>query len=405
MNKLSLRSLLIFVVASSVSVFAERPGTNDTYMVIDLSAGASATDYPVSYLTGLPDPIPDTYKTTHLVFRRIPKGIFMMGAPTNEAGYWGETQHEVTLTEDFYAGVFEVTQKQWVLVMGNNPSAHTGDRRPVEDIEYRMIRGDTLGAGWPESDAVDAGSFLGVLRSRAGLKLDLPTEAQWEYACRAGTTLGYNDQTKNNGAGSDCIKYNSGGVDANLEPLAWYAGNSISDHHHEVGLKQANAWGLYDMTGNVFEWCLDWWQYYTSDAVVDPVGADNSEQRYIRILRGGAHFYDAFQCRSAARYWSQPHNEMPDGATAGGGYVGFRLSYTVPNPDPIGRIAYSASQAGGAGVSWDTTLDQSYTVETNASLLHPNWGIYETVTGTGGRASVFAPVDQATLFYKVSSDR
>jgi formylglycine-generating enzyme required for sulfatase activity len=405
MNTLSFRLLTALVLATCASVLAVRPGTEDTYMVIDLSAGASAATYPVSYQTVLPEPIPDTYKTTQLVLRRIPAGTFMMGAPTNEPGYEGEIQHEVMLSEDFYTGVFEVTQKQWTLVMGNNPSAHIGDRRPVEDIEYRMIRGDNLGAGWPESDAVDAGSFLGVLRARTGLKLDLPTEAQWEYACRAGTTLGYNDQTKNNGAGSDCLNYWGGGPDANLEPLGWYAANSLVDRHHEVGLKQANAWGLYDMTGNVYEWCLDWWQPYTSDAVVDPAGADNSVKRYIRIIRGGAYFYLAYSCRSAARYTTQPYNEIPDGATTGGGYIGFRLTYTVPNPDPIGRIECSAAHEGGLGLSWNTTLDQTYTVETNASLLHPSWGVYETLTGTGGNITVTAPVDRTAFFYRVTSDR
>ena len=167
------------------------------YMVLDLSGGTSAQSYPVSYLADVPEGgWTDEYKTTKLVLRKIEPGTFTMGSPSNELGRSGtEDQHQVTLTKAFYIGVFETTQKQYKLITGSNPSGnkHDGldiDDNPVENLSYYDLRGS--GANWPSSSGVLGSSFFGRLRTKTGLRFDLPTEAQWEFACRAGTTTALN---------------------------------------------------------------------------------------------------------------------------------------------------------------------------------------------------------------------
>lgn len=269
------------------------------YMVIDLSAGSNAEKYEVSYLNEVPEGgWSQEYKSTKLVLRMIPPGEFMMGARDDElgrdlggAGY--ETRHKVKLTQPFYIGVFEITQQQYTLVMGENPSSHKGDLCPVEKVSYDMLRGDTLGAKWPEHRQVDATSFFGKLRSRTGVTFDLPTEAQWEYACRAGTDSSLN-------SGKDIS--NIDGC-AEIAEVGRYQGNG-SDHA-VVGSYLPNAWGLYDMHGNVSEWCLDWWQgNLSTTAVVDPVGVSTGS---IRVMRGGSFWaeHSAACCRSSFRSNSQ----------------------------------------------------------------------------------------------------
>ena len=229
------------------------------YCVVDLSGGADAASYPVTRLTALPEGgWTDEHKTTKLVLRRIPAGSFIMGEDQTDE------DHRVTLTKSFYMGVFPVTQKQWKLVMGANPSNFKGDVRPVECVTYDMIRDSSDGAKWLISDAVDASSFLGRLRARTGLAFDLPTEAQWEYACRAGTTTTY-----------------SYGDNANGDYM-WYADNSNSQTH-DVGTKKPNPWGLYDLYGNVWEWCLDWYGNLVYGN--NPKGVDSGSDR---VVRGGS---------------------------------------------------------------------------------------------------------------------
>ena len=193
---------------------APKVNLSQEYAVVDLSTGPCGPWF-VSELKGAPTDLltNDAWRTTKILLRKIPAGTFQMGSPPEEAGRGAdETQHCVTLTKPFYIGVFPVTQKQWSQVMGSDPSWFSGNpKRPVENVSWNGIRGGI----WP-SGAPDAAAFIGKLRLGASRSFDLPTEAQWEYACRAGTVRALNDQTKNNGEGADC-------TDANLDPLAWRA--------------------------------------------------------------------------------------------------------------------------------------------------------------------------------------
>ena len=208
-----------------------------------------------------------------------------------------------TLTKDFYAGVFEVTQKQWYLVMGDSPESPygSGATYPVYYVSYDMIRGSSLGSQWPASSAVDATSFIGKLRSKTGLsELDLPTEAQWEYACRAGTTT----------------EYNTGNSESDLAAAGWYSGNS-SGTSRPVGQKTPNVWGLYDMHGNVWECCLDWRGESLTGS--DPVGAASDSYRQ----RRGGSWGDSTEYATSSRRVGNRPSYMDR-------YIGFRLFRTVP---------------------------------------------------------------------------
>ena len=274
----------------SVSFTAIVESDSAVYLVIDLSGGPDASSYPVTALTDIPSGgWTDEYKTTKLVLRRCPAGDDPLG--------------RYTLTKDFYAGIFEVTHRQWYLVMGTSPSYWQGDTLPIEWVSYNMIRGSSTGANWPSSSAVDSTSFIGKLRTKTGLaELDLPTEAQWEYACRAGTTT----------------TYNTGDDESALANAGWYAANS-SYTTYAVGLKTANAWGLYDMHGNVWEWCLDWYDSYHSLTGSNPVGPVAGSHRR---MRGGSWLCDASRAASSYRYGGNPSDVYS--------YYGFRLFSTVP---------------------------------------------------------------------------
>jgi formylglycine-generating enzyme required for sulfatase activity len=282
------------------------------YLVVDLSARAK--NYSVRYSAVPPDLRKDICRTKEMWFRLIPAGTFMMGSPADELGRkGGEDLHEVTLTQPFYIGIFEVTQRQWELVMGANPSQHKGDTRPVEKVSYTMIRGSGKGAQWPADNSVDVNAFFGKLRSRIALAADLPTEAQWEYACRAGTTTAVNTG-KNLADSAKCPNMaEAGRCKSNKND-----GKGGYTEHTVVGMYQPNAWGLYDMHGNVTEWCLDW---HTgglgTEAVTDPKGMPSPPDTR-RILRGGHHWAHANWCRSALRA-----SEAPDFCDTG---VGFRAA-------------------------------------------------------------------------------
>jgi uncharacterized repeat protein (TIGR02543 family) len=317
----------LVTVATNHTLYAKwAQSTHGVYMVIDLT---NDTKYTVTHLNTAPvGGWTDEYKTTKLVMRRIPAGTFTMGRPTSESGYYGEDLHAVMLTKDFYIGVFEVTQKQWELVMGNKPSYFTNvsyyATRPVDQVTYYNIRenannSDDPVVDWPLSSLVNTASFMGKLRAKTGFSaFDLPTETQWEYACRAGTTTALN-------SGKNLILTISG-PDANMDEVGRYNYNGgsastpscdLSAGTTTVGSYQPNAWGLYDMHGNVSEWCLDWYGTYPS-MVVDPAGAMSGS---FRVSRGGSFAHIAMNCRSASRaYW------YSQGLTSA---YGFRVACTL----------------------------------------------------------------------------
>ena len=298
------------VVTNLVPMCYRVVATRGDYMAIDVSGGTGASTYPVTYYRTLAD-VPggansDAYKTTSILMRLIPKGTFTMGSPSGELGRYGdETEHRVTLTSDFYLGVFEVTQRQWELVMGNKPSYFNNatyyQTRPVEVVSYYDIRenpnNSAISPNWPASSQVHADSFMGKLRSKTGLSgFDLPTESQWEYACRAGTgtalNSGYNlTSTSNDPRMSEVGRYWYNGGSSYSQGCAPSAGTAAA------GSYLANAWGLYDMHGNVWEWCLDWYGTYPG-TVTDPKGASSGSGR---VFRGGSWYDFAFYCRSAGR--------------------------------------------------------------------------------------------------------
>jgi len=206
----------------------------------------------------------------------LPAGTFMMGSNFGQAKE--QPVHKVTLSQNFYIGVHEVTQEQWTKVMGTNPASKKGPRNAVERVSW--------------TDAVEFCLKLSGLPEEraAGRIYQLPTEAQWEYACRAGTTT----------------EYSFGDDDSEFGDYAWFGGNS-GYTSHPVGGKKPNAWGLYDMHGNVWEWCQDWLGGYPSGMVRDPTGpASGSAHQYrfrgpLRVYRGGSWFDLAEVCRSASR--------------------------------------------------------------------------------------------------------
>ena len=203
---------------------------------------------------------------------RVEAGTFTMGAtPEMENPFnWEKPTHQVTLTNDYYIGKYEVTQALWQAVMGNNPSYFKGDNLPVERVSWD-----------------DCQEFISKLNSITGKTFRLPTEAEWEYAARGGNkSRGY--------------QYSGS---SNLSDVAWYDGNS-GNKTHSVGSKQANELGIYDMTGNVWEWCQDWYDSYSSSSQVNPTGANSGSGR---MRRGGSWSFLARFCRSSYRGHNAPN--------------------------------------------------------------------------------------------------
>jgi formylglycine-generating enzyme required for sulfatase activity len=284
---------LTITLTSDTTVTATFKEVTRKYLVIDISGGPSAASWPYRYTSGAPIIQSNACRTTELWLRYIPAGTFTMGSPESEYGRGTrEVAHEVTLTKDFYVGVFELTVKQYELITGS--TVYGEETYPVVNVVYDKLRGTNKGAQWPASDEVDENSFMGIIRAKTGLRFDLPTEAQWEYACRAATTTAFN-----NGKNLD-------DQDLDLAKIAYYAGNAGG--RNKVGSLKPNLWGLYDMHGNVWEWCLDW---YTddlgTDPVVDPVGLDEGTQK---TLRGGSFNDGASACRSAYRAHTETDHNM-----------------------------------------------------------------------------------------------
>lgn len=217
----------------------------------------------------------------------IPKGTFQMGSPIEEEGASNdEEQHQVTISKDYYLGVTEVTQGQYAKVMGTNPSHF--QKRVIRKSDSSMYPVEQV--SW--EDAVEFCKKLSDLpeEKAAGRVYRLPTEAEWEYACRAGSKTAYSF-----GEGSEL-----------LGDYSWFGGN-CNNQTHPVGEKKANAWGIYDMHGNVWEWCSDWYGEYPKGAVSDPVGPLKGSGR---VYRGGSWGNEAASYRSAYRNWSSPDDRI-----------------------------------------------------------------------------------------------
>ena len=290
--------LYSFLVLFFCGLSWAEPLSASTYLVIDLSAGPQATHYPVRCSAQPPDVTQEPCRTTELWLRRIEPGTFQMGSPLSEQGRGSyETRHEVTLTQPFYIGIFELTQQQYALITDANTAFYKGPTRPLEGISYTMLRGEDSGS---QVGQAGKNSFLGILQKRtAALLIDLPTEAQWEYACRAGTTNALNSNAN----------LNQTDADEALNALGRYHFNTQdsrggSAQHTHVGSYAPNAWGLYDMHGNVGEWCFDrWGGDLGASPQKDPrLGGGGTG---IRVIRGGSWgpngLGHAFTCRSAFR--------------------------------------------------------------------------------------------------------
>ena len=242
-------------------------------------AGDLAGFVPDRKLVGETDPPKNFTNTIGMKFVWIPPGNFVMGSPKEEKEWSdNETQHKVTLSKGFYMAVHLVTHEQWQTVMSNNPSRFKGEKNlPVENVSWD-----------------DCQEFIKKLREKDKKAYRLPSEAEWEYACRAGTKTPFHfgetistDQANYNGD----FTYGTGKKGVYRKKTT------------PVGSFPTNAFGLFDMHGNVWQWCQDWYGDYPQKDVVDPQGAEKSQ---LRVLRGGSWYHIPEDCRSASRYGWEP---------------------------------------------------------------------------------------------------
>jgi formylglycine-generating enzyme required for sulfatase activity len=261
----------------SLQYQAERLGQGLAPTVKENPAPKPSQPEPVS----LPKPYIENLNGVPLELIHIPAGKFTMGSDKYENE---KPPHEVSVP-GFYIGKFQITQKQWQAVMGKNPSHFKGDDLPVEKVSWH-----------------DAQEFCEKLRAMTGKAFRLSSEAEWEYACRAGTTGDY--------AG-------------NLDAMAWYDENSDSKTH-PVGQKKPNAFGLYDMHGNVWEWCEDVWHDDYNDAPKDGSAWMDGGEQILRVLRGGSCNYFARDCRAAYRFDNSPDDHFD--------HIGFRCVISARTP-------------------------------------------------------------------------
>lgn len=246
--------------------FVQLPSTN--YLFVDTAAPVAGSRFYRALVQSPP---------TNMVF--IPPNTFRLGSPTNEVGRAADEgpQTAVTITHGFWMGKFEVTQREYLAVIGSNPSGFPGNLdRPVESVSW--LDATNYCAKFTQQE-------LAAGRIPPGSHYRLPTEAEWEYAARAGTSTRFS--------------YGDDPALTNLTNYAWYAGNS-GITTHPVGQKAPNPWGLYDMAGNVLEWCLDWYGPYPGGFEIDRQGPA-SNATGVKVIRGGA--WDSFEsdCRSARR--------------------------------------------------------------------------------------------------------
>ncbi|MFA5180786.1 MAG: formylglycine-generating enzyme family protein [Syntrophales bacterium] len=288
MNRKTGRLTIITIIICMVIVALSLPGT----------ATAASEQRTTSVMEARSSKSPveqETFTSPFLgaKFVLIPAGTFMMGSHTSETGLdSNETQHRVTITRSFHMQTTEVTQGQWKRMMGNNPShfGSCGDDCPVEQVSW-----------------IEAKEFIRKLNSMERTnKYRLPTEAEWEYAARAGTATRFSW-----GNQEDCSKANYGNGFSS-ECKGANPGKTM-----KVGSFAPNAWGLYDMHGNVWEWVQDWKGNYPAGSVTDPQGPASG---LVRVFRGGSWIDDARSCRSAVRGVSDPGNRYD--------LMGFRLLRT-----------------------------------------------------------------------------
>ena len=331
--------------------------TNNTpdYMVVDLAAANTVRYYPsVDFLPGSVLGQTGTitnntaYKTSKLVMRKImAQGVeWTMGSADGETQRYAEREvaHAVTLTSNYYIGVFEITQAQWKNIATNSTAAAyftvDGEKRPMEMVCYNEIRlkansnaaatsAEITGYSWPNDP--NPVSFLGLLRLKTGLDFDLPSDAQWEFAARAGHGSGYW------GDGSKVLNTDT---DANLNKLARYRGDNPGGTSATtstaptaggtaiVGSYKPNSWGLYDMHGNVWEWCLDWYEDDVSAhggdvniSLSTPANTLSGAAGANRVIRGACWYHFAGRNRSAHR--------SSDPGTNRDRYDGFRVVCTA----------------------------------------------------------------------------
>jgi formylglycine-generating enzyme required for sulfatase activity len=239
------------------------------------------------------DPVqPDSRAFDSTQYALIPEGSFMMGDSSKWSYAFEQPVHKVTITEPFLMSRTEVTQAQFIAVMGYNPSHFEGENLPVEKVSWNEAVAYCNALSEVEGLTPcysDTGIFTVCDWTADGYRL--PTEAEWEYACRAGTTTDYY-------TGDETVR-NSEPLDYALHAAGWYNGNARRVTHHVAG-KSPNDFGLYDMHGNVWEWCWDWWSWtpYDTTAAIDPRGPGPSDGR---VSRGGCFVCQAFECRSSYR--------------------------------------------------------------------------------------------------------
>jgi formylglycine-generating enzyme required for sulfatase activity len=233
--------------------------------------------------TALAQPAKEMTNSIGMKLVLVSKGTFQMGSPIEEEGAEDdEEQHQVTISKDYFLGATEVTQGQYEKVMGTNPSSF--QKRVIGKSDSSLYPVEQV--SW--EDAMEFCKKLSDLpeEKKAGRVYRLPTEAEWEYACRASTKTAYSF-----GENSESLGDN-----------AWFHSNS-DNQTHPVGQKKANALGFCDMHGNVWEWCSDWYGEYPTGSVIDPIGPTEGADR---VLRGGSWYNVAAHCRSASRHWYFP---------------------------------------------------------------------------------------------------
>lgn len=248
------------------------------YMAIDLATKSNIFYYVSADAVpgGVTNPL---YKTSMLLMRKVPAGgkKFRMGSPSSETGRTAanENLHWIMLSEDYYLGVFEATQGQWHQLKSTKGFQYKGNEaRPAESFGVTELRGSRAdGYSWPvDGHDVKPDGLFGLIRGRTGVQVDLPTEAQWEFACRAGSESAY--------------AYNTNEVA--LADFAWY-GKASQSGTYEVGLLRHNEFGFYDMHGNVAEICLDYFQASLTGPVEDPVGVDSGVADNLHFTVRGGH--------------------------------------------------------------------------------------------------------------------